>query len=77
MRSYRIDVSIHAANKPVTGFAGSVILATGNEAGDFEVVERMTNPDFLPEADSGFNGAIGCEKLFGGGVAAVLRTIES
>ena len=76
-RSFRVDVSVHVANNPVTGFAGSVILATGNDAGDFEVVERMTNPDFLPGADSGFSGAIDCEKLFGASVAAVLGAIDS
>jgi len=75
--SYRIDVSVRMANNPVTGFAGSVILATGNDAGDFEVIERMTNPDFLPQADTGFSGAIDCEILFGDGVAAALRAIES
>ena len=75
--TYRIDVSIHTANKPVSGFAGSVILATGNDAGDFEVVERMTNPDFLPQVDSDFSGAIDCEKLFGSGVATVLGAIDS
>ena len=69
-RTYRIEVSAGVAGAGAGGFAGAVVLA--DEDGHFEIVEGVTNPDFLPDGQDGFSGATDCDRVFGTGVAAVL-----
>ena len=72
---FRIDVYVGARDTGVTGYAGAIINATGNATGDFQMMERLTNPDFLPDEGTDFSNAPACDKLFGPGVASILATI--
>jgi general secretion pathway protein K len=69
---YRIDVEVRAAAAGMSGYAGAVVAASENESGAFGILERTSNPEFLPEGESDFSGAVDCAMIFGQGVAAAL-----
>src|SRR5690606_24217057 len=71
-KTYRIDLDIRSADGGVSGYAGAVVAASGDEKGDFEVTERTSNPEFLPGAQSDFSDEVDCSMIFGAGVVAVL-----
>jgi len=76
-KTYRIDVVVKSANAAMSGYAGAIVAASENENGDFEIIERTSNPEFQAEGGSDFAGAIDCDMLLGAGVeAALLSNLE-
>lgn len=71
-KTYRIDVEVRTADGAMSGYGGAVVTASENETGAFDVVERTANPEFLPEGESDFSGAVDCSMIFGAGVSAAL-----
>ena len=71
-KTYRIEVEVGTADGGIRGYAGATVLASEGEAGDFQFGERTTNPEFLPEAQGDFSGAMDCSMIFGVGVVAEL-----
>ena len=74
-KTYRIEILSGMAGTGARGFAGAIVRASGDEAGQFEYIERITNPDFLPEDETDFSGTGDCDRLFGVGVTAFLATV--
>lgn len=71
-RTYRVDVEVRTVDGGMSGYSGAVLTASGSEAGEFSIVERTSNPEFLPEGESDFSGPVDCGMIFGIGVAAAL-----
>lgn len=71
-KTYRIDVELRTPDGGMSGYAGAVVTASEDETGAFVIVERTTNPEFLPEGESDFSGVVDCDMIFGTGVAAAL-----
>ncbi len=73
-KTYRVDVELRTVDGGMSGYAGAVLTASENDTGEFSIVERTSNPEFLPEGESGFSGLVECDMIFGAGVAAVLAS---
>ena len=71
-KTYRVDVEVRTVDGGMSGYSGAIVTASENENGEYSIVERTTNPEFLPEAESDFSGLVGCDMIFGNGVAAAL-----
>lgn len=71
-KTYRIDVEVRTADGGMAGYSGAMVMASEGETGDFGILERTSNPEFLSEGESDFSGAGDCGMIFGQGVMAAL-----
>lgn len=71
-KTYRIDVEVRSIDGGVSGYSGAIVVASEGEQGDYQIGERITNPEFLDRAQDDFSGAVDCSIIFGVGVVAAL-----
>ncbi len=71
-KTYRIDVEVRSLDGGVSGYSGAIVVASEGDQGDFQLGERITNPEFLDQPQDDFSGAVDCSIIFGVGVVAAL-----
>ena len=74
--TYRLEVEVRSAEDGPSGYAGAILLATRNDRGDFDLIERTSDPGIMPETRPPFGSAGSCDILFGEGVVGRLGALR-